>query len=84
MSLFQDNLDSLRKSAPTLVSAVLDTAGGRLTISPSREGSPTAKARDQWLHSAYDPRNEAQLWAQAQAKEWQSGEVGVILGVGLL
>lgn len=53
-------------------------------MTPSREGSVTAKYGDQWIHSAYDPRKEARMWGEAQLKEWRSGEIGVVLGVGLL
>lgn len=84
MNVLGQHIDHLRKSHPALASAVYDSKEGRLTITPSREGVPTAKVDGQWIHSAYDPQKEAQAWAQVQAKEWRTGEVGVILGVGLL
>ncbi|MEC4889512.1 MAG: glycosyltransferase [Nitrospira sp.] len=84
MSVFERNLERLSKHDPTFAAAVRDSLGGSLTISPSREGSPTAKVQGQWIHSAYDPRKEAEAWAQALVKEWQPGEVGVVLGAGLL
>lgn len=37
-----------------------------------------------WVHSGYDPRKEAQAWAEARLLEWKGGELGVVLGVGLL
>jgi spore maturation protein CgeB len=62
----------------------LDATGEVLSLVPSREGSPTATQKGQWLHSAYDPRKEASGWADAQLREWTTGELGVVLGVGLL
>lgn len=53
-------------------------------MTPSREGSVTAKCGDRWVHSSYDPRKEAHSWADAQLKEWKDEEVGVVFGVGLL
>lgn len=38
----------------------------------------------QWIHSSYDPKKEAVGWAEAQLKEWNEGEIGVVVGVGLL
>ncbi|NGZ95214.1 MAG: hypothetical protein CV089_03605 [Nitrospira sp. WS110] len=64
--------------------AVLDSAGGVLTVTPSREGAPSAMYQGQWVHSAYDPRTEARSWAEQQVGEWKRGELGVVLGVGLL
>ncbi|MEQ1792862.1 MAG: glycosyltransferase [Nitrospira sp.] len=84
MDLVLTNLDGIRRTFPELVSALTESPGGRLTISPSREGSPSAKQDGQWIHSAYDPRKEARSWADLQSKEWQAGELGVVLGVGLL
>jgi len=84
MNLLQTHLDGIRKAFPNLVSAVTESAGGILTIAQSREGSPSATQDGQWIHSAYDPRKEAQSWAALQAKEWHAGELGVVLGVGLL
>lgn len=78
------NLENLRRSVPALIEAVREGRGGVLTIVPSREGSPSATHRGQWVHSAYDPRKEAQSWAEQQVREWKEGEVGVVLGVGLL
>lgn len=84
MELLHTNLDGIRRTFPDLVSALLESPGGRLTITSSREGSPSAKQDEHWIHSAYDPRTEARSWADLQTKEWQAGELGVVLGVGLL
>ena len=84
MQPLHTNLDGIRRTFPELVSALESNAGGRLTISSSREGSPTAKQEEHWIHSAYDPKKEARTWAELQAKEWQAGELGVVLGTGLL
>ncbi|MFZ3014507.1 MAG: DUF3880 domain-containing protein, partial [Nitrospira sp.] len=61
-----------------------ESSGGVLTVMPSREGSPSAMYQGQWVHSAYDPKKEARSWAEQQVKEWKTGELGVVLGVGLL
>jgi spore maturation protein CgeB len=50
----------------------------------SREGAPSATYGGQWIHSAYDPRKESGSWAEQQVCEWKTGELGVVLGVGLL
>lgn len=84
MEYLNHNLAGLRQTAPDLAEAVQGSQGGLLTIVPSREGAPSATHQGQWVHSAYDPKKEARSWAEQQAKEWQSGEVGVVLGVGLL
>lgn len=84
MEYLNSNLESLRQHVPDLVGAVQESQGGVLTIVPSREGSPSAMYQGQWVHSAYDPKKEARSWADQQEKEWQAGEVGVVLGVGLL
>ncbi|MCS6284682.1 MAG: glycosyltransferase [Nitrospira sp.] len=84
MQYLHANLNGIRRTFPELVSALEESSGGRLTISSSREGSPTAKQEEHWIHSAYDPRKEARTWAELQAKEWQTGELGVVLGTGLL
>lgn len=84
MELLRANLEGIRKTFPDLVSALMESPGGKLTISSSREGSPSAQQDGQWIHSAYDPRKEARSWAELQAKGWQAGELGVVLGAGLL
>mgnify|MGYP001590276249 CR=1 FL=1 len=84
MDYLRTHLDGIRKTFPDLVARVTDSHGGALTLSSSREGSPTAMQDGQWIHSAYDPRKEARAWAELQAKEWQTGELGVVLGAGLL
>lgn len=84
MNYLGQNLEGLHKTFPALKSALLDCPGGVLAITPSREGSPSATHAGQWLHSAYDPRKEARAWAEAQLREWNEGEFGVVLGVGLL
>lgn len=84
MTYLQHNLDALRNHAPALVAALTDCPAGVLTIAASREGAPSATVRGQWVHSAYDPRKEARVWAEDQLSKWRPGEVGVVLGVGLL
>ena len=84
MEYLSQNLERLRQSVPDLVGAVRDTPGGVLTIVPSREGAPSATHAGQWIHSAYDPKKEARSWADQHIQEWKAGEVGVVLGIGLL
>jgi spore maturation protein CgeB len=78
------NIDGLRKTFPALMNAVQAAPGGVLSVVPSREGSASAKHEGQLIHSAYDPRKEARIWAETRLKEWKDGEIGVVLGVGLL
>ena len=84
MEHLNQNLENLRQTVPDLVAALRNSSGGVLSIVPSREGSPSARFQDQWVHSAYDPKKEARSWAEQQLKEWKPGEVAVVLGVGLL
>ncbi|MBX3304462.1 MAG: glycosyltransferase [Nitrospira sp.] len=84
MEHLNQNLENLRQTVPDLVAALWNSSGGVLSIVPSREGSPSARFQDQWVHSAYDPKKEARSWAEQQLKEWKPGEVAVVLGVGLL
>jgi spore maturation protein CgeB len=84
MNYLTQNLEGLSKAAPDLVRATKDTFGSLVSIQPSREGSPSALFEGQWIHSSYDPRKEARVWADAQLGEWKEGELGVVLGVGLL
>lgn len=84
MDYLSQNLEGLRNTFPALMQAVKDCGGGLLTMTASREGSASATHDGQWVHSSYDPRKEARAWADAQLREWQAGEIGVVLGVGLL
>ena len=84
VSYLRENLDRLRTVHPAFADAVESAPEGRLSLAPSREGSVTATYDGQWVHSTYDPRKEARTWADAHIKEWKAGEIGVVLGVGLL
>jgi spore maturation protein CgeB len=84
MNYLAKNLEGLRKRYPALVQTTQESPGGLLTVVPSREGSPSATHEGRWVHSGYDPRKEAKAWAEAQLREWKAGELGVVLGVGLL
>ncbi|OQW35776.1 MAG: hypothetical protein A4E19_16130 [Nitrospira sp. SG-bin1] len=84
MNYLTQNLEGLRIRYPALIQTVQDHPGGLLTIVPSREGSPSATYGGQWVHSGYDPRKEAHAWAEGQLLQWKAGELGVVLGVGLL
>jgi len=78
------NIERLHHSSSVLIRAVRESSGGALAVVSSREGSPSAMYQGQWVHSAYDPKKEARSWAEQQVKEWKTGELGVVLGVGLL
>ncbi len=84
MSYLSQNLEGLRTTSPDLVQAVLEAPGGALTVALARDGSPSAMQDGQWIHSAYDPCKEARVWAETHVKDWKPGELGVVLGVGLL
>ncbi len=84
MEYLNHNMESLCQAAPALAAAVKDSCGNVLSIVASREGVPTATYQDQWVHSAYDPQKEAKTWAEQHNGEWKAGELGVVLGVGLL
>lgn len=84
MNYLLQNLHGLHDTLPELKHALLECPGGVLAIAPSREGSPSATCEGQWVHSSYDPLEEARAWAEAQLSEWKPGELGVVLGVGLL
>lgn len=61
------------------------TGGRKITIETARSGLPTLRGRvggrEIWLHSHYDPGEEARLWAAA-VEAPQRGLL-VVLGVGL-
>lgn len=84
MDYLEQNLEGLRKTFPSMVQAVKECHRGLITITASREGSASATHAGQWIHSSYDPRKEARTWAETQLREWKAGELGVVLGVGLL
>ena len=80
MNYLARNLEGLRKRYPVLVQTTQESLGGLLAVVPSREGSPSATHEERWVHSAYDPRKEAQAWAEAQLRAplvpLPAGEVG--------
>ena len=84
MNQFQENLLALRKSHPVLAQQVSKIQGGVLVIQEAKSGLPTATAHGRLLHSAYDPKREAECWAEQHVKECGNGERVVVLGVGLL
>jgi spore maturation protein CgeB len=84
MNTFEANLATVAAHDGSLAAAIKQAQGGVLTIVPARSGVPTASAAGRSIHSAYDPRREAETWANAQAPACRAGEVLVVLGVGLL
>jgi hypothetical protein len=60
MSLLADNLSALYSRHPALRSLELEQAqGGKLALEPSSCGLPTAQLGGSYLHSRYDPGEEA-------------------------
>ena len=84
MSMFEKNLAVIVARDPVLATALRESRGGAFNIIPARNGQPTATVAGRALHSAYDPRREAEAWATAQAAVCRPGEVLIVLGVGLL
>ena len=84
MSLIEDNLKIISSKNPALAQHLHRAGGGVLNVSEARNGMPTARIADRWVHSAYDPWKEAQTWAEQTIQEHQSGEALLIVGVGLL
>ena len=84
MNMFEKNLAVIASKDPALAAALRESRGGAFNIIPARNGQPTATVAGRSLHSAYDPRREAEAWATAQAAVCRPGEVLIVLGVGLL
>ncbi len=84
MNVFQDNLRFLRLYDPLLAGQLRDEKGGLFTIQLAKNGMPTARVHEQWIHSAYDPWKEAQAWAEHAIQDYQPGEALLVIGVGLL
>ncbi len=84
MNIFQGNLDRLASRHQDLATAVTSSAGGALTIEPSKSGPPSARRSGRWIHSAYDPLREADTWAETHTPACREGETVVVAGVGLL
>ncbi len=84
MSILQENLRVIRLQNPGLAEKLFDEEGGAFTILDAKNGMPTARVQEQWLHSAYDPMKEAYTWAEREMHEPQAGEAILIIGVGLL
>ena len=84
MNIFNENITRLSMRYPELATVTKSAAGGALTIEPSRNGTPSAQRSGRWIHSAYDPVREAEIWANTHAPLCQAGELIVIAGIGLL
>ena len=82
MNSFETNVNRLAQCNAALASALLQSRGGTLEIVQARTGIPSARANGRWIHSAYDPIQEAKTWAESQSP--QEGETIVVFGVGLL
>jgi spore maturation protein CgeB len=82
MSLWEKNLDVLKKTAPALAAALAATpAPGDHQVQPSRVGPPYLQVGRQRLTSSYDPVKEGRDWAQAL--EGEGKEPLVVYGLGL-
>ncbi|MGE3152746.1 MAG: glycosyltransferase [Nitrospiraceae bacterium] len=84
MTVFESNVARIAENDPILAVQIRESSGGVLEILESRNGMATATCGDRWVHSSYDPRQEAERWAEGHLAVWQSNEIAVILGVGLL
>lgn len=84
MNHLQQNIATIAKRDPALAAALRDVSPGVIEIRESRSGLPTASVAGRWLHSAYDPRREAEQWAREQATACKPGDSVVLFGVGLL
>jgi spore maturation protein CgeB len=82
MNSFEANVSRLAQRDTALAAAIRQSGGGTLEIVPARTGIMSARANGRWIHSAYDPIKEAQVWAENQS--YQEGETLVVFGVGLL
>jgi spore maturation protein CgeB len=84
MSVLERNLAALAKRHHDMAAALLTAGGGVLSVSPARNGLPTASTAGGQIHSAYDPWKEAVTWAEKQEGQCRADERLVIFGVGLL
>lgn len=84
MNYWADNVTKIARGNPALAAALRDVPAGAFQIRESRSGLPSASVAGRWLHSAYDPRREAEQWAEEQSKSCKPGETVVLFGVGLL
>lgn len=84
MNMFEKNMAMIASKDAALATALRESRGGAIKIIPARNGQPTATVAGLALHSAYDPRREAEAWATAQLAVCRPGEVLIVLGVGLL
>ena len=84
MNVFESNVALIGVGNPGLAAQIRASSGGLLEIKVARNGMPTAKHNDRWVHSSYDPRQEAESWVDGRLEVWQPTETGVIFGVGLL
>src|SRR6185295_3876229 len=82
MNSFEANVSRLAQRDSALAAALRESGRGTLEIMPARTGVPSARAHGRWIHSAYDPVKEAQVWAEGQ--RYEEGETLVVFGVGLL
>jgi spore maturation protein CgeB len=84
MSVLQKNLAALAKRHRELAAALLEAGGGLLSVSPARNGLPTASTAEGQIHSGYDPWKEAIAWAEKHESQCRADELVVIFGMGLL
>ena len=83
MSHLTKNVEVLRKRDPELATRLEAChPGPEYMVESARNGEPTLKLRDTYLHSPYNPGKEASDWARAVAAE-RPGEEVTLLGLGL-
>lgn len=84
MSHFEKNIAALHRRNPPLAECLeAVTPGGDLHLGEARNGEPTARSGEVWLHSPYNPTREAQEWARAQAERFTPDAPLTVVGFGL-
>ncbi len=84
MNHVESNCQVVASTQSEAAGQLRQAVGGLLQVTASRSGVPTAQVGDRWIHSAYDPIQEARDWAEAQCALLKDGELAVVIGTGLL
>ena len=83
MTHFEKNIAVLRRHNPALAARLETVPGGGIALETARNGEPTAKVGDIYLHSPYNPSREAEEWAKSQAAQFPADQPLTVLGFGL-
>lgn len=82
--VLRENLSKLQGRSPDLVRVIEQSPGGFLAVTAAKNGMPTARVAERWIHSLYDPQREAEQWAEQTVATIRQDEILVICGVGLM